>query len=363
MNKLTLTKPDGRRLHLYSRRPLPGGLVARSPEAAPLRANPHLRWHPLRGEWVVYASHRQERTFLPPPEYDPLLPSDSADAPTELPVGDYDAAVFDNLFPSLVEHAHDAPGAIVPTRPAVGAAEVVVFTQDPGGSLGQLPTDEVELVLEVWADRYLELGARPEIQYVLPFENRGVEVGATLHHPHGQLYAYPFVPPIPARELEEAARFLRREGKGPLQDLIEREVADGRRVLYAGPHALAFVPVCARYAYEVWVAPTRPAPSLAALSPAERRDLALALKAVLLKYDGLWGRPMPYVLVVHQAPTDGQEHPEAHVHLELYPPSRSADRLKFLAGTELGAGTFASDSLPEEKARELQAVDVSEALR
>lgn len=359
MHRRELTKPDGRYLVLYSREPIPAGIQPTSPFAEPLHPNPHLRWHPLRGEWVAYTAHRQMRTFLPPPAYNPLAPTADSAFPTELPTGQYDVAVFENRFPSLTGQAHSAPTVTVPSQPAKGACEVVVFTQDPKASLARLPLDHVELLLEVWADRYVELSKCDDVRYVMPFENRGVEVGVTLHHPHGQIYAYPFVPPIPQRELEESRAYLEVHGGSLLADMIRDELNDGRRVLYRGNQVAAFVPVCARYSYEVWIAPHRPAASLADLTVPERRDFARALKTVLLKYDRLWERPFPYLMLFHQAPTDGQPHPEAHVHVELYPPYRTRDRLKYLAGTELAAGMFANDSLPEAKAAELQAVEVS----
>jgi UDPglucose--hexose-1-phosphate uridylyltransferase len=355
MHKRTLKKPDGRSLNLYGREPIDEAIRAPAPVAARPAAENHLRWHPLRGEWVAYASHRQNRTFMPPPEYNPLLPAAEG---TELPIGRYDIAAFENLFPTLSLAAGAPPDAIVPTRPGKGVCEVVVFTQDPKQSLGALPLWQVELLFDVWADRTRELGAREEVKYVFPFENRGVEVGVTLSHPHGQIYAYPFVPPIAARELQQQREHLEQHGRGLLQKLLEDEVADGRRMVYAGEHALALIPVCARYGYEVWIAPRRPAPSLPQLTAAERSDMARALKTVLLKLDGLWQRPMPYLLVFHQAPTDGDAHPEAHVHLEIYPALRMPGRLKYLAGSEMGAGVFTADTLPEEKAAELRAVEV-----
>ncbi|HEY6051072.1 MAG TPA: galactose-1-phosphate uridylyltransferase [Thermoanaerobaculia bacterium] len=358
MHTLDLTKPDGRPLRLYSRRPIPPDLQAPSPESRPFRPNSHLRWHPLRGEWVAYATHRQNRTFLPPPEYNPLAPTTDPTHPTEVPAGDWDAAVFENLFPTLAPTAHDPPVEIVPTRPGKGACEVVVYTQDPKTSLGALPLSHLELLLEVWADRYRVLGAREEVRYVFPFENRGVEVGVTLSHPHGQIYAYPFVPPLPARELDLQRAHRERTGRGLIEETLDAEIADGRRILYAGDLAAAWVPAFARYAYEVWIAPRRAAGSLADLSDAERADFARALKSVLLRYDGLWSRPFPYVMVFHQAPTDGEPHPEAHVHIEFYPPLRMKDRLKYLAGSELGAGAFTADTLPEEKAEELRRVEI-----
>jgi UDPglucose--hexose-1-phosphate uridylyltransferase len=359
MHRRALVKPDGRPLILYARHPIDGTLTAPSPSSDRFAPNAHLRWHPLRGEWVAYATHRQNRTFLPLPEYNPLAGTAPGMPPTELPDGDYDAAVFDNLFPTLTMNAHDSPHLSVDTRPALGACEVILFTRDARGSLGSLPIDHIALLLEVMAERYRELGARDAVQYVFPFENRGVEVGVTLHHPHGQIYAYPFIPPIPARELAEQRDYLDAHGHGLLEAMIAAECEAGRRVLYAGRHTAAFVPICARYPYEVWIAPHRAIGSVADLDEDGRRDFARALKTVLLKYDGLWHRPFPYVMVFHQAPTDGQPHPEAHLHVEFYPPYRMPGRLKFLAGSEIGAGVFTADTDPDRTAAELRAVEVS----
>jgi UDPglucose--hexose-1-phosphate uridylyltransferase len=358
MHKRALTKPDGRRLILYGWRPIADRVAAPSPVSTRTPSEAHLRWHPLRGEWVAYASHRQHRTFLPPAEFSPLAVTTDPAHPTELPGGAWEVAVFENLFPTLTGEAKEAPPSIVETRPGAGVCEVVVFTQDPSQTLGGLPLPQLELVVDVWADRYEELGARDDVDYVFPFENRGVEVGVTLHHPHGQIYAYPFVPPAAARELALQGAHLHARGRGLLEDHVDAELRDGRRMLYTGDQVVAFVPACARYPYEVWVASRRPAGSLAALNTAERADFARGLKTVLLKLDGLWSRPMPYVMVFHQAPTDGVPHPEAHLHVEIYPALRMRDRLKYLAGSEVGAGVFTADTLPEEKAADLQAVRI-----
>lgn len=358
MHSRLLQKPDGRALRLYSHTPITGDIVAPSPFADALHANPHMRWHPLRGEWITYAGYRQTRTFLPPPEYNPLAVTQSADNPTELPPGDWEVAVFDNRFPSLSLEAHDAPDLIVPTEPSTGKCEVVVFTQDANASLGALPLPHIALLLEVWAERTREIGGDPRIQYVLPFENRGAEVGVTLNHPHGQIYAYPVIPPVPARMLQQSAEHYRDHGRGVLEMLIAQELDDGRRIIYRGEHAVAFLPVCARYPYEVWVAPIQAVATFADLDDAQRADLARALKTVLMKFDALWNRPFPYLMAWYQAPTDGAPHPESHLHAEFYPPYRTAEKLKYLAGTEIAAGFFAMDALPEDKARELQNVVV-----
>ncbi len=357
LHQHTFTKPDGRQLVLYARAPIDPTIVATTPPGGAAGVGgSHLRWHPLRGEWVVYAGHRQNRTFLPPPEWDPLAPATNPDHPTEVPAGAWDVAVFDNLFPALGTGRVPAPppAEIVPTAPCGGTCEVVVFAQDANVSLGQLPLDRVEMVLAVWADRTAALRARADVAYVFPFENRGVEVGATLAHPHGQIYAYPFVPPIAERALE-----LQRARPGLLAELIAAEVAADARTLYVGEHAVAFVPVCARWAYELWIAPRRAVPTLDALAPEERLDLARALRLALRKLDGLWKRPMPYVLAVHQAPVHG-DHAYAHAHIEIYSWARMPGRMKFLAGSEVGAGTFTADTLPEAKAAELRAVETTD---
>src|SRR3954452_2054800 len=247
MHSLELTKPDGRALTLYARVPLGHAMNAPSPFLAPLASKAHLRWHPLRGEWVTYASHRQDRTFQPPPEYDPLAATIDVDRPTELPASDWEVAVFDNRFPALGGAGmSELPALHVPTAPADGHCEVVVYTPDRETSLGALDLGHIELLLEVWGDRTRRLGARDDVRFVFPFENRGAEVGATLHHPHGQIYAYPVVPPVPARMDALAREHVTAHGRGPLEAMIAAERSDELRMLYEGQHAVAFVPVCAR---------------------------------------------------------------------------------------------------------------------
>jgi UDPglucose--hexose-1-phosphate uridylyltransferase len=367
MHKKSLTKPDGRGLHLYSRHPISDSIQATNPLHDDQPARPHLRWHPLRQEWVIYASHRQNRTFLPPKDYSPLAISKSAEHPTEMPSGDYEVAVFENLFPSLNQTTDAAPQMPVLTAPAQGICEVIVFTQDPDSSLGELPLDRVKLILEVLAERTKTLGETQtedgtKIHYVLPFENRGVEQGVTLHHPHGQLYAYSFVPPMPALFLNSMKKHWDQQTSaqkiGLLERMIADEIADGRRMLMNEKNAVAFIPVCARYPYETWIAPKRPVQFLHDLKPDELHDLALVLKTMLQKFDLLWEKPFPYLLTLYQAPLDGKAYPEAHLHFQILPPLRTRDRLKYLAGTELGAGVFVNDSLPEEKAAELRNISM-----
>ena len=297
-----------------------------------------LRFNELRDEQVVYAIHRQERTFLPPPDHCPLCPTRAGGARTEIPFEAFEIAVFENRFP-----AFEAP---------LGAAEVVVYTDQHEGSLATLAPRRAEDLMWVWRHRYLELGAREDIDYVMIFENRGVEVGVTLHHPHGQIYGYPFLPPVPALELAASARL---GGCAPCE-LLRDELDDGRRVVYENQRVVAYVPFAARWAYEVHVTLRAHRPSLLDCDADELRLLASALQALVRGYDALFDKPFPYVMVVHQAPTTPAPDPAAasapvgHLHVEFYPPLRTADKLKYLAGSEQGAGTFISDTLPEESA-------------
>ncbi|MBB5234082.1 galactose-1-phosphate uridylyltransferase [Deinococcus budaensis] len=361
MYKSEFRKPDGRALTLYGVKPVELAGEVPSPSPEPVEARPVLRWHPVRGEWVMYAAHRLNRTFMPPPEYNPLAPTRDPHNPTELPAGRYDMAVFDNRFPSLVLDApapEPVPG--VQGRGGVGKCEVVVFSQDPQGTLGGLPPEQVRLLLDVWADRTGVLGADPRIHSVLPFENRGVEVGVTLHHPHGQIYAYDHIPPVQARALETMRAYRQEHGRPWLEDFVRGERAAKLRIVRDHGAALSVVPPFARYTYETWVLPTRPAAFLHELSEAERDALAAALKDALLRLDALFGVRMPYLLTVQQAPVDGAAYPEWPLRVEIFPYLRAPGRMKYLAGTEQGAGEFANDKLPEAAAQELRSLNPQE---
>ncbi len=294
-----------------------------------------LRFQELRGEQVAYAIDRQERTFLPPAEHCPLCPTRPGGEPTEIPFAAFEIAVFDNRFP-----AFQAPH---------GAAEVVVYTDSHSGSFGTLSVERARALVWVWRHRYAELGAREDVAYVYVFENRGIEVGVTLHHPHGQIYAYPFLPPVPALELAADARL---GGCAPCA-LLARELQDGRRVVYENEGVVVYVPFAARWAYEAHVVMRAHRPSLLECEPDELDALADALQRLVRGYDALFElrRPFPYVMAVHQAPTDGRG--RGHLHVEFYPPLRTAEKLKYLAGSEQGAGTFISDTLPEDSAAAL----------
>ncbi len=354
-----ITKPDGRRLWFYSwEEPPPKSIeLVQSPRLE--SDGLELRWNPVLEEWIVVAPERQERTFFPPDAYCPLCPTRDALLPTEVPASGYELVVFENRFPSFSRTASAPVRARKPYRASrsSGSAEVVVYSSDHSASPGDMTLQRVGRLVEVWTDRYAELAARRDVQYVLIFENRGVEIGVTLTHPHGQIYAFPFVPPVPAKELASAGRYRRANGTCLHCDVTRAEARDGRRVVFANEGFLAFVPYFGRYPYEVHLVSRQHRASLLELTDNERCDLAEALQTTLRKYDSLWSRPMPFVMVVHQKPADGRRYPGCHLHLELTPPYRSRDKLKFLAGCETGAGVFINDARAEEIAAALRAAE------
>lgn len=322
-----------------------------------------LRWHPILQEWVVTATHRQDRTFFPPPDYCPLCPTAPGGFPTEVPAADYEFVVFENKFPSFRRNPPEpaiAGDDLYAVRPSRGICEVVLFTPEHEGTLTDRSVPELYRLVRVWTDRYRELGSRPEIRYVFIFENKGEAIGVTLHHPHGQIYAFSYIPPRIQRELDAARQHHDEIGRCLFCDVLAREIGDGRRIVAENDSWIAMIPFFARYPYETYLLPKSHRESLLDLDRREAVDLARILKVVLCKFDGLWGMPFPYMMVMHQAPTDGLKRPGQHLHIEFYPPMRTREKLKFLAGCESGAGTFINDTLPEDKAAELRAVPAPE---
>jgi UDPglucose--hexose-1-phosphate uridylyltransferase len=330
------------------------------------------RWHPLREEWVIVAAHRQNRPWIGEtvgdkeaivPEYVPdcyLCPRNGRVSGKTNP--DYRSVfVFDNDHPCVGSDAPtglEPPPGILCNRPAEGVARVVCYSPKHNATLAELDVPDIVELLETWQEQYRDLGARPEVNHVLIFENKGEVVGVSNPHPHCQIYATNFVFKTIETEAKSGERHLSETGRVLFQDILDAEKEDGRRVLFENDSAIAFMPYFARYAYEIYVAPKATHPSLAGLSHLELRDFAEALKRVLVQYDNLWRMPFPYVMALHQAPTDGQSYPGFHFHVEFHPPLRKPNLLKYLAGPEIGGGSFLSDTAPEEKAAELRAQSV-----
>ena len=316
-----------------------------------------LRWNPLMGEWLATATHRQDRTFLPPKDFCPLCPTAPGGFPTEIPEATYDIVVFENRFPSLSPNP-PVPAIkaseLYPVRPAQGECEVVVYTPNHNSTLANEPVEQIYKLVQVWTDRFRELSQIEFIKYVFIFENKGEAIGVTLHHPHGQIYAYPFVPPRVARELEQSRIHHEKTGNCLLCDILTEEKNDARRIVTENDSFVAYIPFFARYPYELHIASKKHSQDLTQFSEAEQKNLALILKQVLVAFDKLFNVSFPYMMVLHQQPSDGSDYDYYHFHIEFYPPMRTATKLKYLAGSESGAGMFINDTLAEEKAGELR---------
>jgi UDPglucose--hexose-1-phosphate uridylyltransferase len=310
-----------------------------------------LRWNPTVREWVATASHRQERPQMPK-EWCPFCPG-SGRVPD-----DYDVHIYPNDFPAFSIPAPEPAiqgDSFYRVRRCHGKCDVVLYHPDHHTSLPQLPIDHIAKLVRLWRKRFLELKATPGIRYVLIFENKGAVIGVTMPHPHGQIYSFPLIPPRLEKELAAARAHQRRHQRCLYCDILKRERRDGRRVIAENQGFTAFIPFYARWPFEVHIFSRRHLGTLEAFRPSEERWLAEILKWVTLKYDNLYQMSFPYMMLLHQAPTRGQ-YPYFHFHIEFYPPHRSKEKLKYLAGVESGAGTFLNDSLAEEKAAELRAV-------
>jgi UDPglucose--hexose-1-phosphate uridylyltransferase len=359
MRRTAIHLADGRELVYFDERPDGIRSAVDHRDLPPPPPTAQLRLDPLVDEWVAIAAHRNTRTFLPPTDRCPLCPS-TPDNPSEIPAPDYDVVVFENQFPSFSDRV--APDEITslteftPVRPAIGRCEVVCFTSDHTSSFGALSPTRVRTVVDVLADRTAAMSELPGVAQVFPFENRGVEIGVTLHHPHGQIYAYPMIPPRTRAMLTASARHAQRTGGSSLYgDVLAAERAAKVRVVAENEHWTAYVPAAARWPFELQIAPHRKVADIPELDDAERDAFGPLYLDVLRRFDGLFGKPMPYISAWHQAVV-GEGRDLGYLHLQLFSIRRAADKLKFLAGSESAMGAFVNDIVPERAAEMLRDV-------
>jgi len=341
VKKTSIRLADGRELIYF------GGVPER-PQDYPDRrrlAGVHVssqrRYDWLLGEWVVIASHRQDRTFQPADDQCPLDPS-APGRPTEIPADSYDVVVFENRFPSL--------------REPLGRCEVVCFTSDHDSSFAQLTPQRARTVFEAWVDRTEALSALPETRQVYCFENRGEEIGVTLHHPHGQIYAFPFVAPRLERMAAQARDYAFHHAGGNLfDDLVAAELQARTRIVARNEHWIVFVPEAARWPYEVRIFPVVRVPDLTDVGQTARDAFGPLYLDVLRRFDALFGKPAPYIAAWHQAPVrDEIARRQFAAHLPLPSVRRAAGKLQYLSGTESGMGVWINDIVPEEAAQRLR---------
>lgn len=352
IHKFTFTKSDGRNWIQFSSTPfeetfkvLDEGIVRPENWKAPV-----YRYNKMRNEQVAISSSRNDRPFLPPKEFCPLCPMEKFEKDengntikTDTPITNkvYEWAVFENMFPGVSK------------KNKTGHAEVVLYSPEHNGALSQCSHSHIEGLIKVWQDRSKEIGQMEHIKQVFIFENKGEEVGVTLHHPHGQIYAFDHVPPFIEAELGAASSHYSQNGSCLICDIAKEESEYGQRIVSKSGSIVAFVPEAARYPYEVHITSMEHRPHIENLTELEIADLAVVLKEVMTKYNKVLDIEFPYLMVHHQAPHK-EDTKHYHWHIEFYPPYRAKGKLKYLAGVESGTGLFINDTFPEEKAKELR---------
>lgn len=350
---------DGRQIFYFDDAGRTRDHTARDTRELPtLDHSSRMRYDVLTGEWITVASHRMTRTHLPSTAECPLCPTNETRTPTEIPDANYDVAVFENRFPSFASapqdgapNTGDGPG----DRPALGHCEVMCFSSDHTASVAELPLERMRTIVGAWISRTEELSADPVVEQVFCFENRGEEIGVTLTHPHGQIYAYPYVTPRTRSMLTQADKHFERTGRSLLADVLASEREDGTRLIYDGDHWSAYVPIAARWPIEIHLAPHRDIPDLPSLNDEEREELAVVYQDLLRRVDRFYPGidRVPYIAAWHQAPVR-IDRPLSRLHLQLFSILRAPGKLKYLAGSESAMGAWVNDAIPEAVAARLR---------
>jgi len=317
-----------------------------------------LRYNPLLREWIIVSSGREKRPWRPK-GYCPFCPG------TEETGAGWEVLVLDNRFPALTQKAKVSrkSKSIYRVKPGYGYCKVLVETPEHEGDLCDLSIAQLVKVIDAFAKEYEVLGKDPKIKCVMEFRNKGEAIGVSLSHPHSQIYALPFIPARIKRELESARLFNRRKNKCLFCHVLELELKEGERIIYDNNSFVAFVPFFAMWPLEVHVYPRRHVQAVPQLSKPEKVDLAKCLKVTTYAYNKVFEQDMPYMMIFHQAPTDGKDYSYYHFHVEFYPILRDKDKLKYAAGIEWGAGTFTYDGLPENNAAKLRRIITKELNR
>ena len=314
-----------------------------------------LRYNPISDEWVMISAERQNRPNIPQNNC-PLCP-DGIER-----LGNYDLVSFENRYPALKKNPPDVENtssSIFKKRASKGTCEVIVYTKEHNSSLPKMPQSQIEKLIEMWIDRTKELKKYDFIKYIYIFENRGQEVGATLSHPHGQIYAFPFIPKRINTKINGMEKWFREYNGCPICKVIEEELIKRERIVYENEYFVAIVPFYARFPYEVHIYPKRHVDMIIHLSNKEKKALADILKAITMKYDKLFDMEFPYMMMFFQAPVNGEDfHDIFHFHIEFDPPKRAKDKIKWMASVETGTWTFINPLLPEEAAKQLREIKV-----
>lgn len=310
-----------------------------------------LRWHPLIKDWVMIASHRQNRPQMPK-DWCPFCPG-SGKVPDN-----YEVYKYDNDFPALSQDPpvpDNVPTDLYRMSEAYGKCEVILYSPDHTSSLYQFSTEHIVKIIDLWTERFIELRKDEKIKYIFIFENRGELVGVTMPHPHGQIYGYSYIPKKLELELASCSEYHEANGTCLICDMYRDEKKSGDRVIFENEDFLVFLPFFSEYPYGMYIVSSNHKQNLTQFNKREKQNLAKALKETTGTLDSLFGDVMPYMMCMHQEPVNSSDASAYyHFHIEFFPPKRSADKQKFNASSETGAWAHANPTKPEEKAEELR---------
>ena len=311
-----------------------------------------LRWHPLIEDWIMIASHRQNRPQMPK-DWCPFCPG-SGKVPDN-----FDVYEYDNDFPALSQNPpapDDVATDFFKVKPAYGKCEVILYSPNHTITLPELPVDHIGKLVDLWVERFNAIKADEKIKYVFIFENRGEAVGVTMPHPHGQIYGYSVTPKKIQLELDSSKKYYDKNGKCLFCDMLENETKEQDRIIFENEHFTVFLPFFCEYPYGVYIMPKRHVGTIAEFTDAEKLDLAKTLKETSGMLDSLFDIKFPYMMCMHNAPVNSEDTSKHyHFHVEFFPPMRSADKIKFNASSETGCWAHCNPTAPEEKAKELRA--------
>lgn len=311
-----------------------------------------LRWNPLTKDWIMIASHRQNRPQMPK-DWCPFCPG-SGKVPEQ-----YDVYKYDNDFPALSQtppEPDDVETEFYKTAPCHGKCEVILYSPEHTVTLPELPANHIRKLVDLWAERFTALSLDEKIKYIFMFENRGAVVGVTMPHPHGQIYGYPYLPKRLELELDACKEYKEEKGNCMLCDMLADEQKSGDRVIIENEHFVSFLPFFSEYPYGMYIMSKRHVQNITQLTDEERDSLASILRETAGTLDSLFDYAFPYMMCMYQNPVNSEDVSEYyHFHIKFYPPMRSADKQKFNASSETGAWAHCNPTAPEEKAEELRA--------
>ena len=310
-----------------------------------------LRWNPLLNDWVMIASHRQERPQMPK-GWCPFCP-DSGRVPDN-----YDVYKYDNDFPSLMlnpPEPDDVATELYKVAPAYGKCEVILYSPDHHATLPKFSVPHIRKLVDLWCNRFSELSKDEKIKYIFIFENRGEVVGVTMPHPHGQIYGYSYIPLKIQRELESCRSYYKEKNECLICRMNREEVNFKKRMVIENEHFLTYLPFFTEYPYGVFIVSKAHKSRITDFLDEEKTALASILKDTVGTLDSLFDYEFPYMLCMHQSPVNSGDYDKFyHFHIEFYPPMRSRDKQKFNASSETGAWAPCNTTAPEEKAEELR---------